>query len=126
MASSVSESVSKAVNNLHLVCRNLHQIANLHVNPNLSIDEKSPEKHLESLVQSSRIFEELKFSHDSNEYLSSPEKFQVLEEFISFIEPHIKKLIIDHLKVDQMTLFFVIKKNIYYYFRLQTGNPFLM
>jgi hypothetical protein len=41
----------KDVNNLHLVCRNFHQIANLHVNPKLCFDSFSS-KNLENLVHS--------------------------------------------------------------------------
>ncbi len=89
----------KEVNNLHLVCRNLHRIANLHVNPILRFEE-SRDKNLESLVESSRIFEELEF-WQSDDYLSDPDKFEMIREYISFTGSHIKKLTINCLKVDQ-------------------------
>ncbi len=87
------------VNNVHLVCRNLHQIASLHVNPYLIFNEDSL-KNLESLVQSSRTSQELEFSWGSDGYLSSPEKFKVLEEYIRFTGIHVKKLNIEHVGVD--------------------------
>jgi hypothetical protein len=83
---------------VHLVCRNLHQIANLHANPKLSFDRRSPED-LESLLQSSRIFKELAFCSRS-EYLLSQEKFEILEEYLGCTGPHIKKLAITGLEVD--------------------------
>ncbi len=92
----------KDVNNVHLVCRNLHQIANLHVNPKLRFEKKST-KDLASLVESSRIFEELEFLKGS-EYLLLPEKIQPLEEYLGFTGPHIKKLYISQLKVDQLVM----------------------
>ncbi len=67
----------KDVNSVHLVCRNLHQIANLHVNPKLGFVENWP-KDLEALAQSSRIFEELEITKKCGEHLLIPEKFQVL------------------------------------------------
>jgi hypothetical protein len=79
----------KDVNNVHLVCRNLHQIANLHVNPKLSFKEESP-KDLESLVQSSRIFEELELPKGYGDHLLLPVKFELLEEYLGFTGPHIK------------------------------------
>jgi hypothetical protein len=93
----------KDVNSVHLVCRNLHQIANLHVNPKLSFKKGSPED-LESLVQSSRIFEELEFSKGSSDYLTSFQRFQILEKYLGFTGPHIKKLIISNLEVDLLIL----------------------
>ncbi len=51
----------KDVNNVHLVCRNLHQIANMHVNPILRFYRNSLQD-LESLVKSSRIFEKIGLS----------------------------------------------------------------
>ncbi len=105
----------KDVNNVHLVCRNLHQIANLHVNPILRLKVNSPED-LESLVKSSRIFRELKFGYDGDEdedeeishsiqfsevYLVDPEKFEMLEKFIRFTGPHMKNLLIKCMNVDQ-------------------------
>jgi hypothetical protein len=89
----------KDVNNLHLVCRNLHQIANLHANQKLRFWEDSP-KHLESLLGSSRIFEELEFLAGSEDHLSN----QNLKQFIGFTGPHIQELTIDSLTVDQKVL----------------------
>ncbi len=80
---------------MHLVSRNFHQIANLHVNPKLHIEENSP-KDLESLVQSSRTFEELQFSGECDE------NFEMIEEFIGSVGIHIKKLDISFLKMDHM------------------------
>ncbi len=91
------------VNNVHLVCRNLHQIANLHVNPKLCF-HKDSSKGLESLIKSSRIFEELEFSYGSDEYLLSQEKSQILEKYLGFTGPHTKTLKICNLKVDSMIL----------------------
>jgi hypothetical protein len=90
------------VNNVHLVCRNLHQIANLHVNPKLRFIKNSP-KDLEMLVQSSRIFEELKFDGGCTDYFASQEKFEILEEYLGFTGSHIKKLEIDFMKVIPLT-----------------------
>ncbi len=91
----------KDVNNLHLVCRNLHQIANLHVNPKLSFDWNYP-GDMESLVQSSRIFEALEFywCYFSG-YIVNQEKFEPIEEYLSSTGAHIKKLTFSHVKVDQ-------------------------
>ncbi len=91
----------KDVNNLHLVCRNLHHIANLHVNPKLRFNLDSLEENLESLVQFSRVFEALKFNPSSGDYLLSSEKFEAIEEYISFTGAHIKRLIIRNVRVDQ-------------------------
>jgi hypothetical protein len=83
----------KDVNNVHLVCRNFHQIANLHVNPKLNFGWSSP-KDLKSLVQSSRIFQELVFSESRDDgYLLDPEKFELID-YIKFTGPHIKKIAI--------------------------------
>ncbi len=90
------------VNNVHLVCRNLHQIANLHVNPKLRFSENSP-KDLESLVQSSRIFEELEFVEGSDDYPSQG-KFQVLEEYLGFTGIHTKKLVLTYVTVEPSIL----------------------
>ncbi len=87
------------VNSVHLVCRNLHQIANLQVNPYLIFNEDSL-KNLESLFQSSRIFEELEFSWGSDDFLTSPEKFEILDEYIKFTGIHVKKLTIQYVRVD--------------------------
>ncbi len=85
----------KAVNNVHLVCRNLHQIANLHVNPKLRFWEyTSQELNLESLIRSSRIFRKL-------EFFETEEETEMLKEFIKFTGPQIKKFFIKHMKVDQ-------------------------
>jgi hypothetical protein len=89
------------VNNVHLVCRNLHQIANLHVNPKLRFDQNSP-KNPESLVRSSRIFEELEFFLSG--FLSEEEGFPLLEEYLGFTGPHIKTVIISISKVDLQIL----------------------
>jgi hypothetical protein len=78
----------KVVGNLHLVCRNLHQIANLHVNPKLHIEENS-QKSLESFVQSSRIFEELQLSGKCDVNLKCLKIFGMIEEFIGFTGIHI-------------------------------------
>jgi hypothetical protein len=84
----------KDVNNVHLVCGNLHQFANLHVNPKLNFGWSSP-KDLKSLVQSSRIFQELVFSESRDDgYLLDPEKFELIEEYIKFTGPYIKKIAI--------------------------------
>ncbi len=90
----------KDVNAVHLVCGNLHQIANLYVNPKLSLDDKDSSKDLESLVQSSRIFEELEFHKGCGDYLLLPAKFDILGEYLGFTGPHIKKLVISKVKVD--------------------------
>jgi hypothetical protein len=87
------------VNSLHLVCRNLHQIANLHVNPVVRFIKDSP-KDLESLVQSSRVFEELKFDEGCSYYFLSQEKFEILEEYLGFTGNHVKILTIGPMKVD--------------------------
>jgi hypothetical protein len=57
---------------------------------------------LEALVKSSRIFEELEFTQGSACYLLEQEKFKVLEKFIGFTGPHIKKLIIGLIEVDPL------------------------
>jgi hypothetical protein len=89
----------KDVNNVHLVCRNLHQIANLHVNPKLRFIKDSP-KDLESLVQSSRVFEELKFYKGCTDYFSSHQKFATIEKYLGFIGIHVKMLTIGRMKVN--------------------------
>jgi hypothetical protein len=89
------------VNNVHLVCRNLHQIGNLFVYPKLSFKRGSP-KDLESLVRSSRIFGKLEFTSGSNDNLRSHGRFRILEEYLGFTGPHIKKLKISDLKVDSL------------------------
>ncbi len=89
----------KNVNNVHLVCRRLHQIANLFVYPKLSIDGKST-KDLESLVQSSRVFEELEFSFGFGDDLLYRIGFEIFQEYLSITGPHIKILIIISIKVD--------------------------
>jgi hypothetical protein len=66
----------------------------------------SSTKNLASLVQSSRIFEELKCGYDEDEegeishfiefnevYLVDPKKFNRIAEFVKFTGPHIKKLL---------------------------------
>jgi hypothetical protein len=89
----------KSVNSLHLVCRNLHQIANLHVHPIVRFKKNSPED-VESLLGSQRIFEELAFS-DTCFFLLSPKRFEFLEEYIGFLGFHVKKLTISKTKVNQ-------------------------
>jgi hypothetical protein len=79
---------------VHLVCRNLHQIANLYVNPKLCFREYFP-KNLKTLLESSRIFEELEFVKESLIFLLDPGKFELIEEYLDFTGPHIKKLIIE-------------------------------
>jgi hypothetical protein len=91
----------KDVNNVHLVCRNLYQIGNLHVNPKLCFEKKST-KDLKSLLKSSRIFEELKFTRGSDDYLKNQENFQPLEEYLVSIGPHVKTLIISRVLVDPL------------------------
>ncbi len=86
----------KGVNNVHLVCRNLHHKANLIVNPILSFKKKS-EKHLASLIKSSRIFRKMKFFRK----YSYQEKFNRIAEYIKFTGPHVKKLTIRSVKVGQ-------------------------
>ncbi len=88
------------VNNVHLVCRNLHQIANLQVNPKLRIDQASS-RNLKSLLQSSRIFQALSFS-GSNDFLSCQKQFEMIEDYIGSTGTHVKKLSLDNLEVDQM------------------------
>jgi hypothetical protein len=86
------------VNSLHLVCRNLHELANLYVNPKLQFSCTFPE-HVASLVQSSRIFEKLEFNVISDK-LSSQKKFGIIEEYIRFTGCHVKKLHIYNNKVN--------------------------
>ncbi len=81
------------VNNLHLVCRNLHQVANLHVHRSIRFCDYSA-KQLESVFQSSRNFEELYFYEYDDDNLLSPAKFQSIEKYISSTGIHVKKLII--------------------------------
>jgi hypothetical protein len=88
-----------SVNNVHLVCKKFHEIANVLVNPELSFDQYS-EEHLESLCKSSRIFQELTFYKGCTDYLSSPKKFSVLQKYLDFTGPHIKKLVIEDLEDD--------------------------
>jgi hypothetical protein len=99
----------KDVNNVHLVCRNLHQIANLHVNPRLCFYWETSRKDLESLVQSLRIFEELKFGRDYDDYSLDSEKFQIIEEFPGFTGSHIKELILTSAKVDTKVVHYLPK-----------------
>ncbi len=91
------------VNSVHLVCRNLHQIANLLVNPVVRFKEGSS-KPLEDLVQSSRIFEELKFYMRCTDLFASQEKFEVLEEYLGFTGFHVKELTLSRMKVDPLIL----------------------
>jgi hypothetical protein len=93
----------KDVNNVHLVCRNLHQIANLHVNPKLRFDWTTS-KSLKRLAKLSRIFEELEFIVGSDGYFKSPEKFQMIEKYLGFAGPYIKKLTSGYLEVDPQIL----------------------
>ncbi len=89
------------VNNVHLVCKKLHQIANLHVNPKFRFKECS-QKNIESLVQSSRIFEKLEFDFRSDDYLWSQEKFERIEEYLGFTGIHVKELKFKEMKVNPM------------------------
>jgi hypothetical protein len=86
------------VNNVHLVCRSLHQIANLYPNPRLSFSRDSP-KDLESLYKSTRTFKELAFGYGSDQLWHS-EKFELLENLISFTGSQIKTLTIIEMKPD--------------------------
>jgi hypothetical protein len=92
----------KDVNNVHLACQNLHQIANLHVNPKFRFDWNSP-KILTSLVESSRIFEELEFLMECD-HLLHPNSFEMIRGFINFTGLHIKSLISRGVKVDPQLL----------------------
>ncbi len=94
----------KDVNNVHLVCRNFHQIANLHVNPKLNFYWETPKKDQESLVKSSRVFKKLEFSYESDDFLRSPEKFQLFEKYLGFTGSHIKNFSIKGVNMDQMVL----------------------
>jgi hypothetical protein len=71
----------------------------LHVNPKVVFEEDSL-KSLKSLVQSSRIFQELEFVEGSDDYLKKQEKFEFLEEYLGFTGSHIKKLKLSEMKVD--------------------------
>jgi hypothetical protein len=84
---------------LHLVCRNLHQIANLHLNGTLCFWKPKP---LESLVQSSRIFQDLIFLGGPEDSWLYEEKFGIIEEYLEFTGGHIKTLQIRGGEVDQM------------------------
>jgi hypothetical protein len=95
----------RSVNNVHLVCRKFHGIANLYVNPRLYFDGKSSRKDLESLLKSFRIFEELEFPENCDDYLFDQENFQPLEEYLGFTGPYIKKLSISKVKVHQKILY---------------------
>ncbi len=92
----------KDVNTVHLVCRSLHQIANLQVNSRLKFDH-GYRKDLESLVRSSRVFEELTFEGTFKSSLCSDD-FAMIEELISFTGIHVKKLIIRERDVDLKTV----------------------
>ncbi len=85
------------MNNLHLVCKNLHQIANLYVNPILNFNSEL-RRSLRVLVQSSRIFEELYFT------LSSEKNFKFLENYFRFTGSYVKTLIIRPCNIDQQIL----------------------
>jgi hypothetical protein len=54
---------------------------------------------LDSLINSSRIFQKLELLYGCGDYLTSPEKFELLEESISFTRSDIKQLKISYLKV---------------------------
>jgi hypothetical protein len=86
------------VNNVHLVCKKLHEIANLYPNPKLSFTEDSP-KDLESLFKSTRIFKELAFEYGSDE-LWRPEKFKPLGNLFTFTGSQIKTLTIVEMNPD--------------------------
>jgi hypothetical protein len=84
------------VNNLHLVNRNLHQRANLHVHQRLRIDDQNYPEILESLVQSSRVFEELEFwQGKGDDQVLSPAIFEIIEQYIKFTGIHVKKLFVN-------------------------------
>jgi DNA-binding Lrp family transcriptional regulator len=93
----------KDVNNLHLVCRNLHQLANLYVNPILRFNSCFSEKSFDSLTESSRLFQELEFLFQFD-HLLCPENIQVHEKYISLAGIHIRRLMISSLTVDPSTL----------------------
>jgi hypothetical protein len=69
------------------------------VNPQLCFED-STDKNLESLVQSSRIFEQLKFSNESD-YLSDLDKFEMIEKYIRSTGNYLKSLVIRERTVDQ-------------------------
>jgi hypothetical protein len=92
----------KGVNNVHLVCQNLHQIANLFTGQRLRLC-KDPTDHLQPLFQSSKLFEKLEFL-EKCDYLLDPGKFQVIEEYLCFMGPHVKKLHIGGVRVDPKIL----------------------
>jgi hypothetical protein len=69
----------------------------------LCFDSDSP-KHLDNLVQASRIFEALEFVRCRDDCLSSQVKFEAIEEYISFTGTHIKRLTIGGSDLDQKIL----------------------
>jgi hypothetical protein len=71
---------TKEVNKVHLVCHNLHQIANLFVHPELKIESWCG-KNLEALAQSSRMVEELNFQSHV-ELLEENKNFKAIKPFI--------------------------------------------
>jgi hypothetical protein len=74
----------------------------LHVNPKFRFTKKSS-KDLESLVQSSRGFQELKFCGETL-FLLDTGKFQLIEEYLVFTGPHISKLFLSDVRVDPKIL----------------------
>lgn len=84
------------MNNVHLLCQNLHRIANLWVNPILRFNQKSAGKSLDHLVHSSRVFQELEFKESE---LLHPDVL-----FFNSLAPSIKILSIYRLTVDTKCL----------------------
>jgi hypothetical protein len=95
----------RSVNKVHLVCHNLHRIAEFWVNPVLRFSRKPTFKSLERLVHSSRVFHELKFK--GFDLFSLPVYLlvtpcgeeivkQFIEKFFGSMAPYIKKLSINH------------------------------
>jgi hypothetical protein len=97
------------VSTVHLVCHKLHQIVNLRVNPKLSFDYRPTtrdlSRNLESLAQSSRVFEELEFMWGKKDHcFECPEKFEIFQDYLSFAGIYIKTIAIRFLGVHPMVL----------------------
>jgi hypothetical protein len=101
----------RSVNQVHLVCKHLDRIANMHVNPLLLFDKKTLD--LTTLVQSSRAFEEWKFSSEGCNYLCNFESVDTARilEFASFVGPHVKRLTIhEGYEMDQKVVEMLMNK----------------
>ncbi len=104
----------RSVNNVHLISRNFHRIANLHVNPILRFDKRSTVNSLKSLFESSRVFEKLQFGeshfppHLSNFKLIDCSE-ETGEKYISFLRPSIKKLSVGFLTLAPKILMDLVK-----------------